>query len=110
MTITLYTARHVFPVSAEPIAEGAVAAENGRIIASGRRRPTRAIPQCKMVNLGAHALLPGLVNAHTHLELTYHTGHVPKDLPLIEWIGPLVRYNRTRRRKTSRARPARASR
>ncbi len=97
MTITLYTARHVFPVSAEPIADGAVAAENGRIVAVGTAADLRErFPSAKVVDLEGYALLPGLVNAHTHLELTHHAGHVPEDLPLIEWIGPLVRYSRTR--------------
>ena len=97
MTITLYTARHVFPVSAEPIADGTVAAENGRIVAVGTAADLRErYPSAKVVNLEGYALLPGLVNAHTHLELTRHAGHVPENLPLIEWIGPLVRYSRTR--------------
>ena len=97
MTITLYTARHVFPVSAEPIADGAVAAEGGRIVAVGTAADLRErFPSANVVDLEGYALLPGLVNTHTHLELTHHTGHIPDDLPLIEWIGPLVRYSRTR--------------
>jgi cytosine/adenosine deaminase-related metal-dependent hydrolase len=97
MPITRYTARHVFPVSAEPIADGAVATEDGRIVAVGAAADLRdRFPSAKVVDLGERALLPGLVNAHTHLELTHHAGHVPDDLPLIEWIGPLVRYSRTR--------------
>ncbi len=105
MPITLYTARHVFPVSAEPIADGAVATEDGRIVAVGAAADLRdRFPSAKVVDLGERALLPGLVNAHTHLELTHHAGHVPDDLPLIEWIGPLVRYSRTLHTRRLRAR------
>ncbi|HKT37216.1 MAG TPA: amidohydrolase family protein, partial [Ktedonobacterales bacterium] len=97
MTITLYTARYVFPVSAPPIANGAVAVEDGRIVAVGTATDLRErYPGARMIDLGERALLPGLVNAHTHLELTHHAGRVPDNLPLIEWIYPLVSYSRTR--------------
>ncbi|HEU4783552.1 MAG TPA: amidohydrolase family protein [Ktedonobacterales bacterium] len=97
MSVILYTARHVFPVSAPPIVSGAVATENGRIVAVGTAAGLRErYPGAYVVNLGKYALLPGLVNAHTHLELTHHAGHVPDSLPLIEWIYPLVSYSRTR--------------
>ena len=57
----------------------------------------------------ASALLPALVNAHTHLELTHHAGHVPDGLPLIEWMArwcatagrahPMTSSARLRRRR-----------
>jgi aminodeoxyfutalosine deaminase len=95
--ITLYTARYVFPVSAPPIPNGAVAAEDGRIAAVGTAGDLcEQFPGGQVVDLGERALLPGLVNAHTHLELTHHAGHVPEDLPFVEWTYPLVRYSRTR--------------
>lgn len=97
MSLTLYTARLAFPVSAPPICDGAVAAEDGRILAVGTATDLRGrYPGAQVVALGERALLPGLVNAHTHLELTHHAGHVPDNLPLIEWIYPLVSYSRTR--------------
>lgn len=95
--MTLYTARYVFPVSAPSIADGAVAVEDSRIVAVGTAADLRErYPVARVVDLGGRALLPGLVNAHTHLELTHHAGHVPDNLPLIEWIYPLVSYSRTR--------------
>ena len=96
-SLTLYTARLVFPVSAAPIRDGVVAAEDRRILAVGTAADLRGrYPGARVVELGERALLPGLVNAHTHLELTHHAGHVPDNLPLIEWIYPLVSYSRTR--------------
>ncbi|HEU5349285.1 MAG TPA: hypothetical protein VFU63_11805, partial [Ktedonobacterales bacterium] len=97
MAVTIYTARYVFPVSAEPIADGAVVTEDGQIVAVGAAADLRErYPGAHVIDLGERALLPGLVNAHTHLELTHHAGHVPDNLPLIEWIYPLVSYSRTR--------------
>jgi len=80
------TARWVLPVSGEPIADGAVlVGADGRIAAVG---PDAAVPRPRGredVSLGAAALLPGLVNAHTHLELTALRGLV-RDVPFFEWI------------------------
>ncbi|MGD0992947.1 MAG: amidohydrolase family protein [Gemmatimonadales bacterium] len=80
------TARWVLPVSGEPIARGAVlVGADGRIAAVG---PDAAVPRPARredVPLGAAALLPGLVNAHTHLELTALRGLV-RDLPFADWI------------------------
>lgn len=97
MSLTFYIARHIFPVSAEPIPNGAVVVEDGRIVAvGGSAELCQRYPAARVIDLGERALIPGLVNAHTHLELTHHAGHVPEDLPLIEWIYPLVSYSRTR--------------
>jgi len=79
-------ARWVLPVSGEPIADGAVlVGPDGRIAAIG---PARSVPRparADEVSLGEAALLPGLVNAHTHLELTALRGLV-RDLPFADWI------------------------
>ena len=80
------TARWVLPVCGEPIARGAVlVGGDGRIAAVG---PDAAVPRparAEDVPLGAAALLPGLVNAHTHLELTALRGLV-RDIPFFDWI------------------------
>ena len=80
------TARWVLPVSGEPIARGAVlVGGDGRIAAVG---PDAAVPRPARredVALGAAALLPGFVNAHTHLELTALRGLV-RGLPFVDWI------------------------
>jgi cytosine/adenosine deaminase-related metal-dependent hydrolase len=93
--LTIYRARHVVPVSSAPLAEGAVAVEGERIVAVG---PADALlaryPQARLVDLGASALLPAAVNAHTHLELTGLAGTLPPGLPFADWIVALVRARR----------------
>ena len=59
-------ARYVFPVLGPPIPDGLVSLAGDRIMAVGRR-PISGPAE----DLGSVALLPGLVNAHTHLEFSF---------------------------------------
>lgn len=88
-SITL-RARWVFPVCAEPIADGYVTINDGRIVAVGRRPSAGG-----SVNLGDVAILPGLVNAHTHLEFSDLAAPVGDlGLPLPDWIRRVVAHRR----------------
>jgi len=66
---TIYSADWLLPIEGEPIANGAVAFENGRITRLGTSAELGA---------GRHftgaAILPGFVNAHAHLEYASYTG------------------------------------
>ena len=67
----IYSARWVVPVSTPPVEDGAVAIEGARIVAVGKRADVRAqFPDAMAEEFGVAALMPGLVNCHTHLELT----------------------------------------
>jgi len=69
----IFTARHVLPVSAPAIADGAVAVDSGRIVGVGPKLEVMAnAPSGTEVrDLGDAILIPGLVNAHVHLELSW---------------------------------------
>jgi cytosine/adenosine deaminase-related metal-dependent hydrolase len=88
------TARWLLPVSAPPIRDGALLIdEHGRIAAVG---PDAAVPHTADADrrdLGNAMLLPGLVNVHTHPELTAFRGLLD-DLPFHDWILRLVRAKR----------------
>jgi aminodeoxyfutalosine deaminase len=58
-------ARYVFPVAGPPIADGAVTIEGPRIVAVGE-----TADQGDVRDLGNVAILPGLVNAHVHLNFS----------------------------------------
>ena len=85
-----YHARWVLPVSRPPIAQGTVVEHEGRIAYVGDRSTA---PEGTDVDLGDVALLPGLVNAHTHLELTVMRGFL-EDLEFRSWIFRLTRARR----------------
>ena len=85
-------ARYVFPVSSPPIADGVVTTAAGRIVAVGREAAG-----CTPRDLGNVALLPGLVNAHTHLE--FSDVHRPLGRPRMafpDWIREVVAFRRAR--------------
>jgi aminodeoxyfutalosine deaminase len=80
-------ARYVFPVSAKPIANGLVAIEGERLAAVGDHVAAHTVE-----DLGNVAILPGLVNAHTHLEFSNLTKPLGEPgIGLVDWIR-LIRH------------------
>lgn len=66
----LVTAEWIFPVTSPPIARGGVLLDQGTVVDLGPwREIARRHPGVKTLPLGRGAILPGLINAHTHLEL-----------------------------------------
>ena len=77
-----YRARWIVPVTSPPEANGVVAVDGDRIAYVG---PASEAPPGDDVNLGDVILMPGLVNAHCHLELTAMRGFL-EDLDFRRWI------------------------
>jgi 5-methylthioadenosine/S-adenosylhomocysteine deaminase len=67
--VTVLSADWVLPVDGEPIEDGAVAFEDGRIVAVGPRTELGEGERFEDA-----VILPGLVNAHTHLEYAVYAG------------------------------------
>lgn len=72
----------MLPISAPPFENGTVAVAQGRIAYVGVRGDA---PRGGDVDLGDALLLPGLVNTHSHLELTAMRGFL-EDLDFAQWI------------------------
>lgn len=73
----LLTADVVLPVSSGPVEGGAVAVEGGRIAAVGTARSLEAAyPGFRKTSARGSVILPGFVNAHTHLELGWTGGKI----------------------------------
>jgi aminodeoxyfutalosine deaminase len=83
-------ARWVFPGDREPIENGTVVVEDGRIVDIHDRHDPAA------VDLGHAAILPGLVNTHTHLEFSDLPQPIQPSAPFTDWIRQLVAHRRGR--------------
>lgn len=88
---TRYHARWVLPIASPPIDDGTVVVEDDRIVWVGTRReaPAGGVDD----ELDDTVLLPGLVNAHTHLELTVMRGFL-EGLSFFDWVRTLTRARR----------------
>jgi cytosine/adenosine deaminase-related metal-dependent hydrolase len=70
MTV-IYSARWVLPIISPTIEDGALGIENSSIVAVGSRDEiVSKFSDARVVDFGVAAILPGFVNAHSHLELT----------------------------------------
>src|SRR5213596_3678856 len=68
-------AHSVHPVTAPPIEDGAVLVDDtGKIAAVGANRAVPAPRRAERLEFPDGALVPGLINCHTHLELTHLAG------------------------------------
>ncbi|MPZ16486.1 MAG: amidohydrolase family protein [Luteitalea sp.] len=82
----------VLPIVEPPIADGWLDVADGRILRVGRPgdEPPDVVVDDER-DLGRAAILPGLVNAHTHLELSFLRGRVPPAQSMPEWVRVLMR-------------------
>lgn len=79
------SARWLFPVAGPPLEHGTITLQHGRIVAvlpHGERTAD--------IDLGNAALLPGLVNAHTHLDLTGMQNTVRPDADFVGWLRRVI--------------------
>jgi len=84
----LIHARWILPVEprGRTLEHHALAVTDGRILALLPSHEARAqITAAEVVELPDHALIPGLVNAHTHTPMTLFRG-LADDLPLMTWL------------------------
>ena len=93
---TVFTARWVLPIAQPPIRDGWVAVEDGRILAVGRPGDTPPPGAAHHPDGPIEgAILPGLVNAHVHLELSWMRGQVPPAPSMPDWVEQLMTLRRT---------------
>ena len=97
--LSVFSAAWIVPVSSPPLAKGWIAVEAGHIVGlgpgtspEGRRLATRAD---EVVDLGRVAIMPAVVNAHTHLELSWMRGRVQPAPTMPEWVRTLMRLRRS---------------
>lgn len=91
--MTTLQADWIFPVDRPPIARGTITVNNGTIV-SVDEPGIRPVDE----NLGQVALIPGMVNAHTHLDLSgaaYLCQQITPGNPT-DWLRSVIAYRRSR--------------
>lgn len=95
-------ARWVIPVASPPIAGGVVTVRDGRILSVERNAVDR--PASRTFDLGDAALLPGFVNAHTHLEFSDLAAPLGEPgMAICDWIPRVVAERRRPERDSDAA-------
>jgi len=87
--LKILTASWVLTLSGRPLRDGRVAVENGRIVWVGGPFDSGAPPGPQW-DLGPGVLLPGLVNAHCHLELSHFSTLARGPRSFVPWVESLV--------------------
>lgn len=96
----IIAASYLVPISGEPVPGGAVAIDDGIIVATGTLTQLRREFSAPVTDYHGCALMPGLVNAHTHLELTHFPAWLlRKDLKYsprtyVDWIIQVIKVKR----------------
>ena len=92
----LYRAGWVLPISTPPLRGGFVATRAGRIVSVSADAPdVPSLPgRVQTIDLGNVAILPGLVNAHTHLELSWMRHRIPPSDSMPAWASRLMSLRR----------------
>ena len=88
----IYSARWVLPIASAAIDFGAVVVEGDKIVAIGVRDEIAArFPHVQVTDFGTSVILPGLVNVHSHLELTVMRGFLePEEHDFFSWLRKLT--------------------
>lgn len=89
---TIYCAQWIVPVSSSALADGAIVVSDDHIKAVGTRQTlVEQFPEAEIREFGPAAIVPGLVNSHSHLELTAMRGFLEnEESDFFAWLKKLT--------------------
>lgn len=84
-------ARKILPITSPDIENGALLIKKNKIEDIGPQKTIlRKYPKERVVNLKDRLIMPGLVNLHTHLELSWLRGVIGEQSEFFDWVMDLV--------------------
>src|SRR5262245_50429752 len=89
--MTLFRSAWVLPIASPPIRDGWIECAGDRVVRLGGPADQ---PPGEVRDLGRVVMLPGLINAHTHLELSHLRGLIPPSSSFITWVRQLMPMRR----------------
>ena len=84
----------ILPITSPPIKDGVMIVNGNVIKAMGIKRELSSFPCDGTIDCSGRILLPGFINAHTHLELTGFRGRIKKGLSFTDWAREVVSIRR----------------
>ena len=82
----LLRANTLLPICSPPLSDGAVRVEDGRITGVGTAGEILPLAGEEVVDLGEAVLLPGLINAHCHLDYSTLRNAIAPQAGFTEWV------------------------
>lgn len=88
-------AKYLLPNSRRVIENGAIAIHDSQIVDVGTYEAVKRGNNSEVRDLGEAVIMPGLVNAHTHLELTHHQDLIHRTSRFTDWLSQLIRNHKS---------------
>ncbi|MAM83982.1 MAG: amidohydrolase family protein [Acidobacteriota bacterium] len=89
-----YRAAWALPIAGPPIRNASLTLDQGRIVSIGSASLDAGATNGTELDLGSVVVLPGLVNAHTHLELSALRDRIAPAAAMPEWVDSLLTARR----------------
>lgn len=88
-------AKYLLPNSLQVIENGALVIHGSKIADIGTYEAVKRGNDSEVRDLGEAVIMPGLVNAHTHLELTHHQDLIQRTSRFTDWLSQLIRNHKS---------------
>jgi cytosine/adenosine deaminase-related metal-dependent hydrolase len=96
----IFAASYLLPMAGPPMAGGAIAVTGGRIVDIGTLADLRSAHGAQVQEFPGCVIMPGLVNAHSHLELTHFPAwklrkgidYAPRTY--VDWVVQVIKIRR----------------
>ena len=93
MNMKILSADFLLPISSDLISNGAIVINDSKIVAVGEKSELiQKFPEAKHENFSRSVILPGFVNAHSHLEITAMRGFLDSvEQDFYSWLTKLTK-------------------